>query len=200
MLARFDEAWALAHASSERLAEFGGPRGRVWLADVSAVAGDYEAAARYGRQSVDVFREQGHLAFEASYGARLGRWLCVLGRFDEAEPLAELGRGVAAEESDSLWRQVQARVHAHRGEHREAERLARDALSIVEQTDMLNLQGDAYWDLAEVLAAAGRFDESFAALAEAITRYERKKNLAMVAQLTPRLAELERAAPKSRLL
>jgi hypothetical protein len=51
-----------------------------------------------------------------------------------------------------------------------------------------------------VLAAGGQFDESFDALEEAITRYEHKKNLAMVAQLTPRLAELRREAPNARLV
>jgi hypothetical protein len=85
--------------------------------DISAVAGDYEAAARYGQRAVDVFREQGHLAFQASYGARLGRWLCVRGRVEEAEPPAPLGRSVPAQEADRLWRQVQASVHAHLGEY-----------------------------------------------------------------------------------
>jgi tetratricopeptide (TPR) repeat protein len=195
MLARFDEAWPLAVSSSERLAEFGGLRGRVWLADISAVAGDYDAAARYGEQAVDVFREQRHLAFQASYGGRLGRWLCMLGRFEEAEPLAQLGRTVAVQEADWLWRQVQARVHAHRGEHEAAERLAREAIAIVEQTDILNMQGDAYCDLAEVLAAAERSEESAWALGQALERYEHKKNLAMVAQTKPKLEQLRKAAP-----
>jgi class 3 adenylate cyclase/tetratricopeptide (TPR) repeat protein len=194
MLARFDEARALADVSSQRLAEFGGPRGSVWLAYIAAVAGDYDGASRYGRQAVNVFHEQGHLAFEASYGGSLGRWLCALGRFEEAEPLAEFGRSVPAQEGKWLWRQVQARVHAHRGEHREAEHLARQAIEIVEQTDMLNMHGDAYWDLAEVLAASGRGDEAGAALEQALERFERKRNLAMVAQLTPRLEEFRGAA------
>ena len=89
-----------------------------------------------------------------------------------------------------LWRQVQALVHAHRGEHAEAERLAREAVAIAERTDGLNYQGDAFCDLAEVLAAAGRTDEAAEALEQALERYERKKNLAMVAQVTPRLEKL----------
>ncbi len=194
MLAQFDEARKMADTSSQRLAEFGTQRGSVWLADIAAVAGDYERASQYGRQAVNAFHEQGHLAFEASYGGRLARWLCILARFDEAERLAQTARSVSAQEAAWLWRQVQARVHAHRGEHTEAERLAREAIEIVEQTDMLNMHGDAYWDLGEVLASSGRGGEAAAALEQALDRYERKRNLAMVAQLTPKLEEFRGAA------
>ncbi len=79
---------------------------------------------------------------------------------------------------------------AHRGEHGEAEPLAREAVAIVERTDALNQQGDALCDLAEVLAAAGRTDEAADALEQALERYERKKNLAMVAQVRPKLEAL----------
>jgi tetratricopeptide (TPR) repeat protein len=85
---------------------------------------------------------------------------------------------------------VQALVHAHRGEHAAAEALAREAVAIIERTDGLNYQGDALCDLAEVLAAAGRTDEAAAALEQALERYGRKKNLAMVAQVTPKLEKL----------
>ena len=89
-----------------------------------------------------------------------------------------------------LWRQVQARVHAHRVEPAEAERLAREAVAIAEQTDALNYQGDALCDLAEVLAAADRRDEASQALEQALERYERKKNLAMIAQVHQHLDAL----------
>ena len=97
-----------------------------------------------------------------------------------------------------LWRQVQALVHAHRGEHAQAEPLAREAVAISEPTDALNFQGDALCDLAEVLAAAGRVEEAGVALAQALERYERKKNLAMVAQVQPRLEALRAGAAVSR--
>jgi tetratricopeptide (TPR) repeat protein len=195
MLGRFDEAWALAGPASERLAEFGDTRAAEWLADIAAVAGDYDAAARYGQRTVDACRERGHLAFLASYGAKLGRWLCVLGRFEEAQPLAQVGRELASQEAEWLWRQVQARVHAYRGEYEEAERHAREAVALVERTDNLSNQGDALCDLAEVLASAGRGAEATAALEEALERYARKKNLAMVAQVRSKLEELRKTAP-----
>jgi hypothetical protein len=46
-----------------------------------------------------------------------------------------------------------------------------------------------------VLAAAGRSAEAAAALGQALARYKRKKNLAMVAQVRPKLEELRKAAP-----
>jgi hypothetical protein len=44
-----------------------------------------------------------------------------------------------------------------------------------------------------VLSAAHRTDEAAEALEQALERYERKKNLAMVAQVCPRLEELRAA-------
>jgi hypothetical protein len=45
---------------------------------------------------------------------------------------------------------------------------------------------------SEVLASTGRFDEAAAALEEALRRYDWKKNVAMVAQVRPRLEELRK--------
>ena len=61
-------------------------------------------------------------------------------------------------------------------------------LGIMDRTDGLNVQGDARWDLAGVLAAGGRHDEALAALTEALDRYERKRNLAMARRVRDRLA------------
>ena len=95
--------------------------------------------------------------------------------------------------TQALWRQVQALVLAHRGQHAEAEALAREAVAIIERTDGLNFQGDALCDLAEVLTAGGRSDEAAAALTQALDRYERKRNLAMARRVRERLAELQPA-------
>ena len=91
---------------------------------------------------------------------------------------------------------MQALVDARRGQHTQAEQLAREAVTISERTDGLNLQGDALCDLAEVLHAAGRSDEAAATLAQALERYQQKNNLAMSAQVRDRLAELQHAAPR----
>jgi hypothetical protein len=56
----------LAGRADERLREFGGGRFEVWFAEIAALAGDYEAAARYAQQAVDDFEEHGHVLFQAS--------------------------------------------------------------------------------------------------------------------------------------
>ena len=71
-------------------------------------------------------------------------------------------------------RQVRAKVHARRGRHAEAERLAREAVAACEKTEMVDAQGDVYADLAEVLLLAGGADEAAGALEQALARYERK--------------------------
>lgn len=48
-------------------------------------------------------------------------------------------------------------------------------------------------DLADVLLAADRIDEAEAAYDQALERYERKRNLAMVAQTRQRLDDVKQA-------
>ena len=69
-------------------------------------------------------------------------------------------------------------------------KLVRQEQHSADLVSWLNDQGDAYYYLAQVLAAAGRSDDAAAALEQALDRYGRKKNLAMVAQVKPKLEEL----------
>ncbi len=123
----------------------------------------------------------------------LGRSLSALGRYGEAESLAQRARSLGDEEdviTQALWRQVQARVDSDRGRHAEAVSRAGEAVTIAEQTDGLNLHGDALCDLAEVLTAAGRSDEAAETLIQALDCYERKRNLAMARRVRERLGRV----------
>jgi tetratricopeptide (TPR) repeat protein len=196
MLGRFGEAWAVAREQTERLRELQGSGHEAWVAWIAQFEGDDERAAREFRSYCDELEKHGQFGGLSTFAPCLGRSLCALGRYDEAEPLAQLGRRLGNEQdlyTQMLWRQVQALVHAHRGEHAKAEALARGAVSISERTDTLSAQADAFCDLAEVLASAGRTNEAAEALERALDRYERKKNLAMVAQVRPRLEKLRAA-------
>jgi class 3 adenylate cyclase/tetratricopeptide (TPR) repeat protein len=199
MLGRFDEAWALARPAAERARELTGDAwGERQLAEIAALVGDHATADAHLRRICDMYERHGSRSVLSTCAPVLGRVLCARGGYDEAEQLAQLGRELGSEQdlaTQMLWRQVQALVHAHRGEDAEAERLAREAVEIAERTDSLNNQGDALCDLAEVLAAAGRSDEAALALEQSLDRYERKKNLAMVAQVRPKLGQLRKAAP-----
>jgi tetratricopeptide (TPR) repeat protein len=198
MLGRFDEAWPLAHEAAARHRELTGLESDANLAEIASLAGNEEAAAGYLRAFCDWCEEHGQRDWLSTYAPQRGRSLCALGRYEEAEPLAQLGRKLGSEQdfaTQMLWRQVQALVQASRGEHVQAEQLAREAVAIGEQTDALNFQGDALCDLAEVLQSAGSTDEAAATLAQAIDRYERKGNLVMVDRTRTRLAELRATAP-----
>ena len=89
-----------------------------------------------------------------------------------------------------LWRQVKAKVLARRGEHAEAERIARQAVAISEQTGILDPKADVYADFAEVLLLAEKPDEAELALEDALALYERKGNVVMAERARLRIKEL----------
>ena len=62
---------------------------------------------------------------------------------------------------------------------------ARTAIELASATDALNLQADAYANLAEMLRLLGRAEDSSAATATAVALYTRKGNRAAVARLQP---------------
>ncbi len=160
--------------------------GSPTFADLATCEGDHETAERHLRIVCARMEAIGRQGYLATYAPFLGRTLCALGRYQEAEPLRSSAESIGDVErlrrADPLAR-VLARVYANRGDVAAAEELAREAVEIVDGTDSLNSQAEARFDLAEVLAAAGRTDEAAGALEQALERFERKKNLAMVAQV-----------------
>ena len=194
MLGRFDEAWAIALPAAEHVRDLNGDDAADFaLGEIAALEGDHGAAADWFRRACRAWEARGSRALLSSFAPKLGRSLCELGRYEEAEPLAEQGRELGDERdyvTQMYWRQVKALVLAHRGEHREAEQLARESVQVTEATDGLNDQAEAYYYLGRVLAEAGRSDDALEALEQALDRFERKKNLAMVAQVRPKLEEL----------
>src|SRR5205823_785025 len=97
MLERLDEAWALAHEASARHLDLTGTDLSSFLAEVATLAGDHKAAVGYRRSAVEWLqarRSRAELSMEAPL---LGRSLCTVGRHDEAEPLAQLGRELGDE-------------------------------------------------------------------------------------------------------
>ena len=198
MLDRFDDAWSTARESSGRARALSGNSQAQFLAQIATLAGDHVAAAECWREHCDLLERHGDRAALSTAAPLLGRSLCALGRHSEAEPFAQLGLELG-DPSDivtqALWRQLEAVVLASRGESVAAQNLAREAVELTDRTDCLNLQGDALCDLAEVLAGGGRDDEAAAALEQALDRYERKKNLAMLTQVRPKLEALREKIP-----
>jgi tetratricopeptide (TPR) repeat protein len=85
-------------------------------------------------------------------------------------------------------------VLGRRGEHEEAERLARKAVEIGETTEDLSSKAETRADLGEVLALAGRPEEAAEALEQALARFEAKENLVMAGRMRERIAVLRAKA------
>jgi tetratricopeptide (TPR) repeat protein len=191
MLARGDEARQAAHDAYARVGEQDDAGWPEWiLAEISTLADDHEDAERRLGVLCDWIEAADQRSFLEWYIGRRARELCFLGRFDEAEQLAERARVLEEERStgrENAWREALTRVYVSRGELAEAERLARDAVAAVDGSDYLVEQGHAFWTLAEVFAAASRDDDAAAAFEQALDRCARKKNLALAAQIRRRM-------------
>ena len=198
MLGRFDDARKILAEARSELAERGGGTQLAWMNGQASVlvellADAPGAAAEFGSEGCRLFEELGEQGILSTAAALLGRALYALGRLDEAEHWATRAAELGASDdalTQLLWRQVVAKVCARRGQHAEAERLAREAVAIAERTDMLAVQSDVYADLAEVLALGGRREEATEALEQALDRYQRKGNLVSAERARERLAEL----------
>jgi tetratricopeptide (TPR) repeat protein len=197
MLARIDEARALLDELRAELIERGA---RTVLAAVEGyamyielLAGDLAAAAAAGETGCRLDDELGHSAELSTLAGTLARVYYDAGQLEEAERWASRAADLGSSDDAStqmLWRDAQALVEAHRGQHATAERLAREAVQIGEQTEALNHQAETFADLGEVLALAGRREEAAEALEEALARYEAKENLVMAGRVRERLAAL----------
>jgi tetratricopeptide (TPR) repeat protein len=196
---RLEEARTLAAAAVETLAERGDASiHHVTLAEIEMLAGSFESADAHLRIANDYYLTHGALAFSATISAMCARGLCVLGRYAEAAQLAAEARE-RSHQSDAFTqacsRQVAALVHAERGDLAEAERLAREAVAFVQTTDSPQFQGDALYDLGEVLTAAADRAGAVAAFRDALACYERKGIVPLARRTRERLAALQATTP-----
>ncbi len=161
--------------------------------EIELAAGDAHAAAEAalkGVEELDALGERGWLSTVAGHGAEA---LYRLGRDDEAWRLTETADEAGAADdviTQMLILQVRAKILARRGEHGEAEQLAREAVAWGGPTDALEVKANSYRDLAIVLAAAGKRDEALAALDTAQTFYAEKGHTVGVANVEKLRSEL----------
>jgi class 3 adenylate cyclase/tetratricopeptide (TPR) repeat protein len=183
MRGRFERARALYWRSKEILADLGL---KPWLAahtlalaSVETLAGDPGAAEDELRFGVETLDELGLKSSFSTLASALARITFEQGRWEEAEQLVERARLAAASAdiaSEVLWRTTAAKLLAAKGELEAAERYARDAVALAEQTDALNLHADSLVDLADVLTSQGDEVGADAALTEAARLYRLKGN------------------------
>ncbi len=193
----FDEARRLTGLSIE-IAEALGSRVMVavyesFVGSVEREAGDAIAEERSFRRNYEILDQMGQEGFKSTAAAELAQTLCALGRFDEAETFATIARDVAAEDdlsSQVFGRSAQALVLAERGEFDEAERLAHEAVQMLEDAENPNGQGGVNMDLAQVLRTAGKTAAAADAAREALAFFERKGNRPSAASTRAFLQEL----------
>ncbi len=196
MEGRFDEARALLVEMRVRYEELGQSvrtiLQRWYSAYVETRAGNPQGAEEVLRESCELLEGMGDRGWLSTFAANLGHVLCSLGSYDDAEEWGAKSRELGGSDdivTQMLWRQVLARVHAHRGEPAEAERLAREAVAYGEQTDMLVNRGVAQLDLAEALEPAAPA-EAAVQVRTALELFDRKGDLAMAEQARARLERL----------
>jgi hypothetical protein len=135
-----------------------------------------ETELRFGVEIAAEFGSSGVLAEDA---ALLAVVLLAQGKRSEAAEFVEVSRRNAAPAHlmpQILSRVAQARLDAD-------ERLARDAVALADETDSLNLQGDARASLANVLEICGEVADASVARDHARALYARKGNAAAVSLL-----------------
>ena len=138
----------------------------------------------------------GELGFLSSITPMLVDAVYAQGRYEEALALSDrwpVDRLTAPTDVDAQagWRRVRAKALARLGRFEEAERLAREAVAILADTDYVNAHADTVADLGEVLLHAGRVTNAATAMREALRLYELKGNVASARVLRGRLAETQ---------
>ena len=161
MRGRFDDGRARiteAHALAD---EFGLSRSLATLPGFSGcvelLADDAPRAEAELRVGYLALRGLGELAVLATTAALLAQALERQGLLDEAIAVMEESEqvvGAADRVSQIYWAQVRSRVRARNGERELAEQLAREAVELAADTDMLGVRGSALVDLANALDAA----------------------------------------------
>jgi len=202
-LGRFEEARALA-ADGEAWFEQIGSRADLashhgqTMTEIELLAGNPDRAAELATRAHQSMTAAGDRGFSSTVATRAARAYLDLGQDVEAVRWAQIAlRDSTADDyaSQGPGRSVLARVRARAGDHEEAERLAREAVAIMDATDALSEVAETHADLGGVLLAAGKRDEAGQEFQYALEMYERKGHLVGVSRMEARLAELSGTAP-----
>jgi len=193
---RFDEARDLVRRSRGIYEDLGLRLRSTIVAEtageIEMLAGDAVGAEQELRASLVALAEMGEQGIQSTVAAVLAHALIEQGRLDEAEEMESASEFAAAEDDVSthvLGQSARARILAAQGRHEEAERVARHAVGRAEETDDLNMRGDALLDLGRVLSEAGDRDGAVFAVEQSLSLYQAKGNSAAVAAARRRLGE-----------
>jgi tetratricopeptide (TPR) repeat protein len=182
MTGDFETARRLIREGNEILGELGRMQSAVshHEALVEMLGGRPETAERRLRLGYEKLERMGERGLLATTAAMLAQALYAQGRYDEAGSQCGVSEASAPQEdfvTHVMWRGVRAKLLARAGHFDAATALARDALGLIERTDLLTHHGDALLDLAEVLRLGERRGDADDPAREALALYKRKGNL-----------------------
>jgi tetratricopeptide (TPR) repeat protein len=196
MAGQFGESLDLLDQAERAFEDFGRPlpvRPGHWQSRIRLMAGRLDEAEDRLRSGLEWLQSIEERAYAPTTAYLLGETLYERGLYAEAEEMATLARATSQPaDTDVLfgWRMVLSKALARRREFAEAERLAREAVEILEPTDWLNDRGWIRLALAEVLRLAGRRDEAAQAARSSLAEYERKGNVVMAGRVRDLIASL----------
>jgi tetratricopeptide (TPR) repeat protein len=187
MTSEFEIAERLLKQASEILQELGGISSGVshLEASVRLLAGQPALAEATLRADVETLSSMSGEGALATTTALLAQAVYAQDRLREAGELCRMTDHRAAAEdtmTQTIWRGVQAKILARDGRCEEAEALAREAVALVEASDLLSHHGDAMLDLADVLRTCERTDEADHAIREGLAMFDLKGNGAAAAR------------------
>lgn len=184
MRGRFDDARQASLRCVEILEELGQrPQAEATRGEnfgfIETLAGDLATAEGQLRKACDALRALGETGIFSSLVAELALVLLELGKVDEAATCIEQSRMTASVDdvlSQARWRIAMARVLAEGGELKNGIEVARQAVKLLEPSDVINWKADTLVQFARVLTVAGRRQEAVGALRQAIDLFEQKGN------------------------
>lgn len=160
----------------------------VELQRVERKAGRLDVAEQELRAALERAEELGDAGYVTWVAISLARVLAEQGKLGEAVQVARTCRDSHIAYARIVSRLVESAALAADSRIAEAEERVVKALALVEQTDMLDLQGDVLLALADVDLAAGRGEAAAQRVADALGLYERKGDVVSAARARARLA------------
>jgi class 3 adenylate cyclase/tetratricopeptide (TPR) repeat protein len=152
---------------------------------VESLAGAHATAEAYYRRALAALRASGRAPEATAIETAIARELFEQGHFGEAAAVLDrLSLGNEERPRDRVTiTALRARIASVQGRHAEATTVARQAGELAHGTDDPCLAGMALFDLAIVLEAAGRREESAAAARQALARFDAKEASLLAARV-----------------